>query len=76
MRGPATIAITNAIAISIAIAIDNDFGMRDGVDAGGHQNDTGVPTRLLVLRLPRTDQTQRVAQRPVHHVWRTAAPGQ
>jgi hypothetical protein len=39
----------------VALANDNDFGMRDGpdaFDANGHQNDTGVPSRLLVLRLP------------------------
>ena len=40
---------------TVALANDNDFGMRDGADAfdaSGHQNDTGVPSRLLVLRLP------------------------
>ena len=39
----------------IAVANDNDFGMRDGLDAfdaSGRQNDTGIPSRLLVLRLP------------------------
>ena len=45
VRDPSTVALAN----------DNDFGMRDGpdaFDASGHQNDTGVPSRLLVLRLP------------------------
>jgi hypothetical protein len=39
----------------IAVANDNDFGMRDGLDAfdaSGRENDTGIPSRLLVLRLP------------------------
>jgi hypothetical protein len=45
VRDRSTIAVTN----------DNDFGMRDGpdaFDASGRQNDTGIPSRLLVLRLP------------------------
>jgi hypothetical protein len=45
VRDPSTVVLAN----------DNDFGMRDGADAfdaSGHQNDTGVPSRLLVLRLP------------------------
>jgi hypothetical protein len=45
VRDPSTIAVAN----------DNDFGMRDGpaaFDASGRQNDTGIPSRLLVLRLP------------------------
>lgn len=44
VRDPSTIAVAN----------DNDFGMRDGLDAfdaSGHQNDTGIPSRLLVIRL-------------------------
>jgi hypothetical protein len=39
----------------VVLANDNDFGMRDGADAfdaSGDQNDTGAPSRLLVLRLP------------------------
>jgi hypothetical protein len=39
---------------TIAVANDNDFGMRDGLDAfdaSGHQNDTGIPSRLLVIHL-------------------------
>lgn len=42
-------------ASTVAIADDNDFGMREGPDAfddQGVQRDTGVPSRLLVLRLP------------------------
>jgi hypothetical protein len=45
VRDPSTVALAN----------DNDFGMRDGpaaFDASGHQRDTGIPSRLLVLRLP------------------------
>ena len=45
VRDPSTVVLAN----------DNDFGMRDGADAfdaSGHQNDTGVPSRLLVLHLP------------------------
>jgi hypothetical protein len=45
VRDPRTVVVTN----------DNDFGMRDGADGfgpDGRQRDTGVPSRLLVLRLP------------------------
>ena len=40
---------------TVAIADDDDFGMRedaDAFDAAGRQRPTGVPSRLLVLRLP------------------------
>ena len=40
---------------TVVVADDNDFGMRDGpdaFDATGRQNDTGTPSRLMVLRLP------------------------
>ena len=45
VRDPSTVAVAN----------DDDFGMRDGpdaFDASGRQNATGVPSRLLVLHLP------------------------
>jgi hypothetical protein len=45
VRDPSTIAVAN----------DNDFGMRDGPDAfdeRGVLGDTGVPSRLLVLHVP------------------------
>ena len=45
VRDPSTVALAN----------DNDFGMRNGpdaFDAAGHQRDTGVPSRLLVLHVP------------------------
>jgi hypothetical protein len=40
---------------TIAVANDNDFGMTDGADAfgkDGWQHDSGMTSRLLVLRLP------------------------
>lgn len=40
---------------TIAVANDNDFGMTDGKHAfgpDGRQHDSGVPSRLIVLRLP------------------------
>jgi Esterase-like activity of phytase len=45
VRDPSTVAVAN----------DNDFGMRDGpgaFDAQGNQLDTGIPSRLLLLHLP------------------------
>jgi hypothetical protein len=45
VRDPSTVAVAN----------DNDFGMQNGpdaFDAAGRQRDSGVPSRLLVLRLP------------------------
>ena len=45
VRGPSTVAVAN----------DNDFGMRNGADAfdaAGHLRDTGIPSRLLVLHVP------------------------
>lgn len=41
---------------TVAIANDNDFGMTDGraaFDDEGTLNDSGVPSRLLTIRLPR-----------------------
>jgi hypothetical protein len=37
---------------TIALANDNDFGLGD-FDANGKLNDTGVPNRLVVVRLPK-----------------------
>lgn len=40
---------------TIAVANDNDFGLTDGKDAfgdDGRLHDSGVPSRVLVLRLP------------------------
>jgi len=45
VRGPSTVAVAN----------DNDFGMRNGADAfdaAGRQRDAGTSSRLLVLHLP------------------------
>ena len=44
VRDPSTVAMAN----------DNDFGMRNGADAfdaARHQRDTGIPSRLLVLHV-------------------------
>jgi hypothetical protein len=40
---------------TVAVANDNDFGLRNGADAfdaTGRQRDTGIPSRLVVLHVP------------------------